>query len=72
MYAPHRGRYIVASSPVALGAALVHDRPYTHALHAEKFGTNCQHCMAVVKACVPCPRSEIIGKKYFVHVFEVV
>ena len=38
-----------------MGTTLLNEQPATYTLHAERFGTHCQHCFAQVRAVVPCP-----------------
>ena len=40
---------------VPMGTTLLNEQPATYTLHAERFGTHCQHCFAQVRAVVPCP-----------------
>ena len=39
-----------------VGTTLLRESPITYALHPEKYGTNCQHCFASIRAVIPCPK----------------
>ena len=47
--------YLNLTQDVPMGTTLLNEQPATYTLHAERFGTHCQHCFAQVRAVVPCP-----------------
>ena len=54
-YQKGRGRFVVAAQDIPVGTTLVVEQPVTWALHPDRFGSHCQHCLGQVKAVLPCP-----------------
>ena len=53
-YSADAGRFVAARADVAVGDTLVVEDPYAAALYPEKFGLNCQTCLARLRSVVPC------------------